>query len=126
MNKTENFETLVLNHAIDGLEALQDSQIYGCDLHNELFNTDYFVIYTYQATEILKNYGTFDAIDEVIKYEKDNFGQTNTNIDAVSICNMLAYIKGEDLLQTSKTLQDNWGNYLSDEDIKQIIIELKE
>ena len=37
------------------IEALQDGYSgYYCDLHNEVFNTDYYIIGTYQAKEALK------------------------------------------------------------------------
>ena len=41
---------------------------YGCDLHNEIFNTDYYIIGTYQAKEWLADY-TFDAIADINEYE---------------------------------------------------------
>ena len=58
------------------IEALQDgySGYYG-DLHNEIFNTDYYIIGTYQAKQALSEYGIFDAIEKVQTYEKDNLAK---------------------------------------------------
>ena len=42
------------------------------DLHHELFNTDYYIVGTYQAEQWLGDYA-FDAIGEIQKYEEDNF-----------------------------------------------------
>lgn len=38
---------------------------------------------------------------------------------------MYAYIIGEEVLNNSKTLQDAWDRHLTEEDIKNIIEELK-
>ena len=39
-------------------------------------------------------------IDYVIDYEKANFGETNTKINSEAIVNMLAYILGEELINS--------------------------
>ena len=64
----------VKDQAIDYLKDNQDIETYGCDLHNEIFNTDYFCVYTSDAKKYLENYGVFQAIEEVTEYEKFNFG----------------------------------------------------
>jgi len=86
-------------HIIDTIDNLGDDF---SDLHYYAFNEDYYIIGYYQASEWLKRHDidAFEAIDEVITYEKDNFGETNTAINSEAIVNMYAYIKGEDLINS--------------------------
>lgn len=125
MTTTHNSE--LINYAIEGLNNV-NAGTYGCDLHNELFNTDYFIIGYYQAEQwLIANVGIFAAIGEIVKYEKDNFGEVSTDIESSEkVVNMYAYIKGEEILSESKTLQDKWNNRLTDEDIQAIKDELNE
>ena len=63
------------------IEALKNNYAgYYCDLHHEVFNTDYYIIGTYRAKEALKEYDVFEAIDKVLTYEKDNFGEVYTDL----------------------------------------------
>lgn len=129
MKTTQKHIDSVIEHAIDGIEAMigYDSNIYGCDLHNELFNRDYFIIGTYQAKKWLeKNVGVFEAIEEIREYEQDNFGEVNTDFSSPeNVLNMFTYIKGEQLLAESKTLQNKWNSHLDDEDLQAIKEELE-
>ena len=73
----------------------------GCyeDLHKEIFNSDYYIVGTYQAKKALEEYGVFEAIKKVMEYEKYNFGEVLTEIhDPEKLANMLWYIIGEDVL----------------------------
>ena len=117
----------VKDQAIDYLTDNQDIETYGCDLHHEIFNTDYFCIYTSDAKKYLENYGVFQAIEEVTEYEKFNFGEVTTEIsDPVKLINMLVYIKGEEILHKSNTLtNDYWDEYIPNEEYKNIIEEIE-
>jgi hypothetical protein len=86
----------LINHIIDHVNECNDDQDFG-ELHNECFNQDYYIIGYYQAKEWLKHHDldAFDVINEVIEYEKDNFGEVNTEINSESIVNMYTYIQGE-------------------------------
>ena len=98
----------VKNQAIDYLTDNQDIETYGCDLHHEIFNTDYFCYYDSEAKKYLENYGIFQAIEEVTEYEKFNFGEVTTDIsNPCKLINMLVYIKGEKLLSNSTTLNND-------------------
>ena len=108
----------VTQHAIDYIDDLlkrspyEDIDIEACELHQLIFNEDYFIIGTWQAKQWLGN-EAFEAIEKIKEYEQDNFGQVGTDFsDAEKVANMLAYILGEELLSESKVLQDNWGNSL--------------
>ena len=117
----------VKEQAIDYLKDNQDIETYGCDLHHEIFNTDYFCYYTSEAKDYLNSYGIFQAIEEVTEYEKFNFGEVRTEIyDPVKLLNMLVYIKGEELLSNSTTLNnDYWNDYIQSEEYKNIIDEIE-
>ena len=45
----------VINHAIDQLESGVGLDVDGAELHNALFNEDYFIIGHYQAQQFLGN-----------------------------------------------------------------------
>ena len=103
------------------IEVLEDGYTgYYCDLHNEVFSTDYYIISTYQAEEALNEYGILDAIEKVQTYEKDNFGKIYTDLsDPEKLINMLYYIIGEEVLfemmDGVEAWDDNWNN-LADEE----------
>lgn len=116
----------LVSYALNGLDNIQDGQ-YACDLHNELFNTDYFIIGYYQAEQwLIANVGIFAAIEEIRQYENDNFGAVNTDFSSSEkVVNMYAYIKGEEILADCPTLQKRWNERLTSKDIKAIKKELK-
>jgi len=100
---------------------------YYSDLHNEVFNTDYYIIGTYEAKEALKEYDIWDAIEKVQTYEKDNFGNVYTDLsNPEKLINMLYYIIGEEVLTEImtdiKAWEDNWNN-IADEEINAAILE---
>lgn len=116
----------LIDHAIEGIQDRGTGTI-GADLHNTLFNEDYYIIGTYQAEEWLEQVSTFDAIREVQKYEQDNFGKVSTDLsDPEKIVNMYVYIKGEEILAESETLQDCWDREISEEEATKIVDELNE
>jgi hypothetical protein len=71
------------------------------EAHFHAFNEDYYIIGYYNAEQWLKKHdiSAFEAIDTIVQYEKENFGETNTRVDnAESVVNMYVYIIGEELL----------------------------
>jgi len=114
------------------IECLKDGYTgYYCDLHNEVFNTDYYIIGTYQAKEALEEYDVFEAIERVQTYEKENFGELYTDLsDPEKVINMLYYIIGEEvlweMLEHSETLNENWDNPADKETNAKILEELEE
>lgn len=116
----------IKQHGINNLDAIQADDVYGCDLHNSLFNEDYFIIGTAKATEFLEKYGVFKAIEEIKTYEQDNFGAVNTDFsDPEKVANMISYIIGEELLQASDALRDAWDDLLDQDTIDTIKEELE-
>jgi hypothetical protein len=114
------------------IEALTDGYSgYYCDLHNEVFNTDYYIIGTHQAKEALREYDVFEAIEKVQTYEKDNFGEVNTDLsDPEKLINMLYYIIGEEVLfETMDGIaawNDNWNSCADEETNAAILEEISE
>lgn len=82
---------------------------YYCDLHHEVFNTDYYIVGTHEAKEALEEYGVWDAIEKVQTYEKDNFGETYTDVsNPEKLVNMLFYIIGEEVLFEMLDDSETW------------------
>ena len=119
-------ETDIKDYAIDQLRDGVGVGTLGCELHNDLFNTDYFIIGTYQAKEWLKNGpGVFEAIELIQDWEEEQFGEKYTDCsNPEAVVNMYAFIRGEDLLSESPTLRSAWNRELTEEDIADIIEEI--
>ena len=126
MKTTEKHIAELVNYSIDYLKDNSPS-CYGGDLHNEMFNQDYYIIGTYEAKKWLKNGpGIFEAIEEIKNYEQDNFGEVNTDFsDPEKVVNMYVYIKGEEILNNLESLQDAWDRHLDNEDLAKMIEELE-
>ena len=116
----------------DIIECLKDGYSnYYCDLHHEVFNTDYYIIGLYEAKKALEEYGVWDAIAKVQEYEKDNFGEVYTDLsNPEKLINMLYYIIGEEILfemmNESETLNENWDYQAVEETNTEILKELSE
>jgi len=104
---------------------------YYCDLHHRVFNTDYYIVEVYEAKKALLEYDVWEAIDKVQTYEKDMFGEVFTDLsDPVKVINLLFYIIGEEtiweMLDKSKTWNENWNNLADEETNAKILKELDE
>ena len=116
-----------VNALIDCLECGYDG--YYCDLHNEVFNKDYYVTGTAEAKNILGD-DVFDAIGRIYTYEKDNFGEIYTDLsNPIKIVNMLFYIIGTEIMynngEFSKILDEHWNEYADEETNMELIKALK-
>ena len=113
------------------IEALEDGYSgYYCDLHNEVFNTDWYIIGTYAAKEALREYDVFEAIELVQDYENENFGEVNTELsNPEKLINMVYYIIGDEVICEMNEIEafsDNWNNVADDETNAKIIEKIKE
>ncbi len=114
------------------IEALKDGfNGYYCDLHHEVFNTDYYIVGTWEAKKALEEYDVFEAIEKVLTYEKENFGELYTDpSNPEKLINVLYYIIGEEVLyemmNDSKTLNENWDYQANKETNNEILKELSE
>ena len=113
------------------IEVLEDGfSGYYCDLHHEVFNTNYYTIWTCQAKKELEEFGLWDAIEKVQTYEKENFGNVYTDLsDPIKLINMLYYIIGEEVLNELmdgvEVWNANWNNRADDEINAEILKEVK-
>ena len=114
------------------IEALRDGYSgYYCDLHNEVFNTDYYIIGTHQAKKALEEYDVFEAIEKVQAYEEDNFGEVYTDLsNPEKLVNMLYYIIGEEVLHEMmddiEAFNENWNNRADEEINTEILKAIEE
>ena len=100
------------------IEALTDGEYRGyyCDLHDHVFNEDYHYCYTSEAEDDLNAIGVFNAIGVIVEYEKDNFGEVNTDFtDPCTVANMLYYIVGEEVLYDLFDECELWDEVRDDE-----------
>lgn len=118
----------ILSYAIDRIKDLGTGTL-ADDLHNEIFNTDYFIIGYYQTEQFLKKVGVFKAIEVIKEYEEFHFGEVTTDFSSSEkVCNMYVYIIGEEILNNSKTLstlRNENGGRLSEKEVKKIVKELE-
>lgn len=94
---------------------------YADDLHNELFNRDYYIIGYYEAEKwIIKHFGSvFSAIAIIQEYEESNFGEVYTDLtSAEHVCNMLVYIAGEEIINA--VMPEEFDNRLWEDEINEI------
>ena len=114
------------------IEALENNYSgYYCDLHNEIFNSYYYIVGNYKAREALKEYDVFKAIKKVTEYEKDNFGQVYTDLsDPEELINVLFYIISEEVLYEImdgiREWEENWNNLADEETNEKILKAIKE
>jgi len=88
----EHFNDSIINYDKEWIENNQD------DLHHEIFNTDYYIIGRYQATQWLGE-EVFNIINFIKEYEMDNFGEVYTDFsEAERVVNMYVYIIGEEIV----------------------------
>ena len=108
----ENLKNDSLIYALDQLEDLQSDlnanpcssyvlDMYFDDLHNFLFNQNYYIIGTWKAKKWLGD-ELFNVIDYIKDYEKNYFDFMEDSTDFSSpekVVNMYAYIIGEEIVQ---------------------------
>ena len=130
MNTKDQINIDAIHFGIDRIDTLitDEQEVYGCDLHNEIYNMDYFVIYRQDAIDQLEAYGVFNAIEYVTDWMHQNLGEIDTQvlIDPVRLCNMLAYVIGYDIFDNLPTVQEHWDDkYLTVDQLKQIRKEME-
>ena len=117
----ENIYKHVIDDMHDKLSDLVGLAVEGSELHNELCNTDYFIIGRAKAISFLGD-KAFQAMHIIKEYEQSNFGEMTTDIsEPEKVVNMLAYIIGEQVLSYSDHLSDNcWDVGLTVGDLQKI------
>tara|TARA_Y100000114_G_scaffold94041_1_gene87415 strand:+ start:8875 stop:9249 length:375 start_codon:yes stop_codon:yes gene_type:complete len=78
-------------------EDFKSKDVY--DLHNEIFNMDYYIVGYYQASQWL-GADAFDCIGEIQDYEKMHFGESHTDFgNSEAVANMYAYVVGMEIIE---------------------------
>lgn len=86
------------------INAFDDGTLDGVstvDMHHEVYNRDNTYVYYEDTERDLEQIGTFNAIQTVMQYEQDNFGQTAPAEKYGNPCwvaDMVVYILGEALI----------------------------
>ena len=94
----EHFEDFINENE----EQIKEENNFYEELHHECFNTDYYIIGTYQATKWLGEQ-VFNIIEYIKEYENNNFGEVTTDFsDPEKIVNMYVYIIGEEIVYNYK------------------------
>ena len=117
-------ETLLNN--LDGYEGINSYTF--DDVFNDLFNSDYCIIGYRKAEDALKEYGVFKALEEIQRFDVENFGEWDTDYaDPEKVANMLEYIHASEYMQD---MLDEAGLDMSDEttteNVNEFIETLKE
>ncbi len=102
---TNDIVTEHINDKILEYDLSRYADVY--ELHNEMFNTDYFIIGTHKAkTWLGESYHS--AMLTIHKYESDIFGTLHTDLcDPEKVVNMFVYIIGETLLVDALTIPES-------------------
>ena len=90
----EEAKWAIIDYLADGYEG------YLSDLHNEVFNEDFYTSDEMDAIDTLNEFGGYDVVSECIRYEQDNFGQVSGEkyANPVWVLSMEWYIVGEEAL----------------------------
>ena len=114
---------------IEKLEEGYDG--YLCDLHNEVFNMDMYTNNRDEAIKILDSLGAYSVIEEITRYEQDNFGEVNTHrlASPCDVLSMFWYIAGEEALaelaEDVPEFSDLWDEELTEDDCLVLIDRFK-
>lgn len=119
--------------AIEAIMETLECGYYGyyCDLHNKVFNEDWYIIGTAKAKEALKEYDVFEAIGLVQDYEEEQFGEVNTDLSRPEeLISMVWYIIGDgvigEMASEIKEFDDNWNEEADEETNEKIVKAMKE
>ena len=96
--KKEEIKEYFDDYIKDNEEWLKESEHWKDDLHHNAFNTDYYIIGTYQAKQWLGDMA-LDVINFIKDYEQDTFGEVFCDFsDPERIVNAYVYIIGEEIV----------------------------
>ena len=106
---TKTIKTELQEYIIEELQSINTNEMISRgqdihELHQELFNTNYYLIGYYKCEQWLKHHevNIFDGISFVQEWEKDNFGECKQYTNAEELVNMIVYIIGEEILYNAK------------------------
>jgi len=123
-----------VNEALEDILGTLENESYDgylCDLHHEVFNTDYYIIGTYKAEQALTQYGVFEAFREIQEYENDHFGKVLTDLsNPEHVANMLYCLKGYEAMdaiqENNDKFDEEWNSELDEETRQSLINTIKQ
>ena len=100
----------------DIVEALDDYDGYYCDLHDAVFNSEYYADNKEEALEMLEEYGVFNAIKRIQDFQKTNYGECFTDFSIPQeIANFLYYLLGYEFMTENQNFSEIIDEYWNDE-----------
>ena len=98
--ETRSIKVELIEHIEEYINDNDISDIDLGDLHNSIFNEDYYIIGYYNAEQWLKRHSisVFEGIRFCQEYEEQNFGECRQYDNAEQLVNMITYIIGEELV----------------------------
>ena len=131
LQQIENIENNLIKNVLltcwNIADALDGREVYGCDLHHELFNSDHYTTWIPQTEADTDDLGVWGCINLVVNYEEWHFGGVSTEMSAFKVANMVNYILGYHLLGKSEHLKNEaWDEYLTADDLAIIQKELRD
>lgn len=100
-----SIKTELINFAIESILD-QDLKINSEDLHNDIFNTGYYIIGYFQCSEWLKSHGIgeFESIELVKELHEQHFGEFEMpeRVHSEWAVNQLVYFYGLELMDRIK------------------------
>ena len=129
----------ILDNIRDNIQDYEGS--YFDDLFTGLFNSDYYIIGTYEAGKELEKYvnnedldgfttmlnGVLGAIDLVKQYEENNYCEVNTDLaNPEQLANMVEYIRAENVF--NMVLDDaelDISDTIDENNIKTVLVAIK-
>ena len=133
IKQREDVKEYILDQLKDALRHIKEDDSFssgvtdcdGAELPNRFLNENYFIIGTRKAKQWL-GAETFEAIETIQEYERDNFGETSTDIsNPEKVANMLSYVLGYEILNNSEALSFRWNSPINKNTIQIIIKELE-
>lgn len=129
-DKHEQMRAEAVESIIDALDEYGYSGYY-CDLHNEVFNTDYYIIGTGLAKAALTEYDVWEALDLVQTYEREQFGEIYTDLsDPEKVINMVWYVIGDQIIgemcEDIDLFNDKWNDKADKETNEAIVKAMRE
>lgn len=100
----------------DIAEALDGYDGYYCDLHDAIFNSQYYADNKEEALEMLEEYGAFNAIKKIQDFQKTNYSECFTDFSIPQeIANFLYYLLGYEFMTESQNFSEIIDEYWNDE-----------
>lgn len=103
------------------IEQYEDSTLE--NFHQDQFNSDFYIIGTYQAKEWLTEKDVFNCIDIVQEWEREVFGELQSDLsNPEKLASLVMYSVGERMLtDLADRLDIDYHSELTPENIKDIL-----